>query len=291
MTEGDILELFIRAAAVDHRLPHAPKPAKLRGQSLPFVHSPEDKAGWEPADFTDGQVVTEKDHLGNSYPISQAERLSRKHAANDRLEYGDTGRLAIQAEQFWNSERITPQQVTELEYALELMRSVSRSRNRRCLWAFAKSKAKVLFEEEETSHTIVPDDGKKKRRPYSVTETTSKRLPFSKWCVEIEDIHRNYGKTCAEHAISEIALKVFGKSLFTNESGQSITLQNHPVSGHIRVTMDNSASDNRMSVEGWCVRDTTIALRKFDSELIHVPLTDLRNARRRQRQARKREAA
>ncbi|WP_334154708.1 hypothetical protein [Agrobacterium pusense] len=292
MTEGEILDLFIRAAEIDHRLPNAPKPAELKAQSLPFIHSAAEKGGWIPADFNEKwEVVSRKDHLGNDVPLSEAQRRVMKKQLNDRLEYGDTGRLELQARQFWSSERITPSQVTELEQALELMRLVSRSRNRRCLWAYAKSRSKVLFEEADASVTITPDDGKKRGSSYSYTGRTRRRMSFSKWCVEVEDIHRNYGKTCADHAIAEIALKAFGNTLFPNENVGKRTLQNGQDFGHIPATMDNSASDSRMTVSGWCVRDTNKALRKFDSEIIHVPLTDLRNARRRQREARKREAA
>src|SRR5262245_51115194 len=113
MTEGEILELFIRAAAIDHRLPNAPKPPRLKAQSLPFVHSHEERAGWEPADFSNGSVITRKDALGNDIPITEAQRRLLKRQANDRLEYGDSGRLEIQAKAFWNGDRVTPAQVTE----------------------------------------------------------------------------------------------------------------------------------------------------------------------------------
>lgn len=292
MTEGEILDLFIRAAEIDHRLPNAPKPPRLKAQSLPFIHSREERSGWEPADFSNGSVITRKDHLGNDMPISEAQRRLLKRQMNDRLEYGDSGRLDIQAKAFWNGKRLTTEDVGEWELAMELMRHVSRERNRRCLWAYAKSRAKVLIVEVDELFVIAPKETDKvTRRPYQVVDTVRQKISFSKWCVEVEDIHRNYGKTCADHAIAEIALKAFGNVLFPNENVGKRTLQNGPDFGHIPATMDNSASDSRMTVDGWCVRDANKALRKFDSEIIHVPLTDLRNARRRQREARKREAA
>lgn len=292
MTEGDVLDLFIRAAKVDDRMPNAPKPARLKAQSLPFVHSSFERAGWEPSDFSNGSVISRKDGFGQDVPITEAQRRLLKKQSNDRLEFGDSGRLQIQADAFWKGERILPSQVTEWERALELMRSVSRERQRRCLWAYAKSRAKVLYVEQEVRFLVSPHDGKRSGKPYTVTDVVKQRMPFSKWCSDVEDVHRNYGKTCAMAAIQEITFKVFGKPLFTNEYVQSGTLHDSPVSGHIVDMMEDSAvRDDRLPTDGWIVKDVGKARRRFDKEIIHVPLSDLRKARRRQREAKRREQA
>lgn len=46
MTREEIVELFIRAAETDKRLPDTARPAKLKSQSLPIVHTQADMNGW-----------------------------------------------------------------------------------------------------------------------------------------------------------------------------------------------------------------------------------------------------
>ncbi|MDQ0320030.1 hypothetical protein QO002_002168 [Pararhizobium capsulatum DSM 1112] len=46
MTREEIIELFIRGAETDRRLPDTARPARLKSQSLPFIHSQADQNGW-----------------------------------------------------------------------------------------------------------------------------------------------------------------------------------------------------------------------------------------------------
>ncbi|MCV9960404.1 hypothetical protein OIU34_00695 [Pararhizobium sp. BT-229] len=46
MTREEITELFIRGAEIDKRLPDTAQPARLKSQSLPFIHTQADQNGW-----------------------------------------------------------------------------------------------------------------------------------------------------------------------------------------------------------------------------------------------------
>jgi hypothetical protein len=133
MTHEEIAELFIHAAEVDRQLPNTSCPARLKVQALPYVHDHVDQAGWG----------------GQRY---EEERQA-----------------------FWDarSTRLQVQDVNDWEKANDLIVHVQRERDRRCLWAWANSKA----------------GGKS----------------FSKWCRDVEHIHRNYGKECCDRAMHQIS--------------------------------------------------------------------------------------
>ncbi|MDO9417015.1 hypothetical protein [Pararhizobium sp.] len=101
MTSEEITELFIQAAEVDRRLPDTARPARLKAQALPYVHSDADQAGWGGERYSE-----ERDAFWDS--------------RSTRLKTAD---IAI-----W-------------ERANELIKIVTDESQRRCLWRWAKAKA------------------------------------------------------------------------------------------------------------------------------------------------------
>ncbi len=270
MNEQEVKELFIHAAVVDSRLPDTGRPARLKAQSLPYFHTQLEKGGWIPADYINGIPIPGK---------SVWERKRIKKAAGDQLEFDDRGRLDEEGERFWAglSTGLQSEDVSIWEKANDLIRLVSRERNRRCLWAYAMAQAKAL------NVSSVDANG----------DFTRKRISFSKWCTTVEGVHRNYGKVCAETAISEISAKLSSNGTQPNENTRNCTLRLSPEIVDIRDKMDASASKeyNTFTTEGWVVRDRNKALQRFDEKLIYVDMSDLRNKRRRKRYSDKSKAA
>ncbi|MCK4207183.1 hypothetical protein J3U99_20655 [Brucella pituitosa] len=266
MTEIQVTELFIHAAIVDSRLPDIGRPARLKAQALPYFHTQAEKKDWIPADYVHGEPIRGK---------SVHERLRLKRIADDKLELDDGGRPEMERERFWAglSTRLQAEDISIWERANELIRLVSRERNRRCLWAYAMAQAKVL--------------------KVATGEHKHKRLSFSKWCATIEDIHRNYGKVCAGTAIAEISGKLASKGLQPNEKARNCTLRLTPEISDIRDKMEASASRdyNTFTTDGWVVKDRERALQRFDEKLIYVDMADLRNRRRRKQYSNKAKAA
>jgi hypothetical protein len=266
MTEFEVTELFIHAAIVDSRLPDIGRPARLKAQALPYFHTQAEKKDWIPADYVHGEPIENKD---------DAYRLRLKEQAEDQLEFNDGGRHELERKRFWAglSTRLQAEDISIWEKANELIRLVSRERNRRCLWAYAMAQAKVL--------------------KVATGEHKHKRLSFSKWCATVERVHRNYGKVCAETAIAEISGKLARKGLQPNENAQTCTLRLTPEISDIRDKMEASASRdyNTFTSEGWVVKDRERALQRFDEKLIYVDMSYLRNRRRRKQYSDKPKAA
>lgn len=166
MTYEEIAELFIHAAEVDKRLPDTARPAKLKAQSLPYVHDHVDQAGWG----------------GQRY---EEERLAFWDALSTRLQTSD---------------------IADWERVNTLVLHVTRDRDRRCLWAWAKSKAG--------------------------------QMPFSKWCRNVENIHRNYGIQCKDRAIDQIFEYFCRNASIDVISGDIGTLHETPEIEHIPVTLN-----------------------------------------------------
>lgn len=101
MTRDEIQELFITAAEVDRRLPDTARPARLKAQALETVHTREDMNGWG------------------------TERLSEERKA------------------FWEGlrTRISADQMTAYEKALDLMARCPNESHRRALWAWSAAQA------------------------------------------------------------------------------------------------------------------------------------------------------
>ncbi len=101
MTEAEIIEIFIKSAEVDRRLPNTARPARVKSMSLPFVHDQKDMNGWG------------------------AERYQEQ-----RADFFDP-----------RSTRLSRNDIGLYEASLELIKLVSKEANRRALWAWASSKA------------------------------------------------------------------------------------------------------------------------------------------------------
>jgi len=101
MTREEIIELFIRAAETDRRLPDTARPARLKAQSLPYHHDKADMNGWG------------------------SERLEEERAAfwEER------------------STRLKTSDVSDWEKANSLIILVDDESERRCLWHWAIGKA------------------------------------------------------------------------------------------------------------------------------------------------------
>jgi hypothetical protein len=101
MKEAEIIEIFIKSAEVDRRLPNTARPARVKSMSLPFVHDQRDMSGWG------------------------AERYQEQ-----RADFFDL-----------KTARISRNDIGLYEASLELIKLVSKEANRRALWAWAASKA------------------------------------------------------------------------------------------------------------------------------------------------------
>lgn len=116
MTEGEITELFIRAAETERRLPNiGERPEPLKAQALPFVHSYEDMAGW-----------------------------GKRPGQGCQLLPKDDGRLSEERERFWTekSTKVNADAVTAWERCRNWTNMyVQRIADRRALWAWAFAKA------------------------------------------------------------------------------------------------------------------------------------------------------
>lgn len=211
MTHEEIAELFIHAAEVDRRLPDTARPARLKAQALPYVHDHVDQAGWG----------------GQRY---EEERQAFWDARSTRLQIKDVG---------------------DWERANDLIVHVHRERDRRCLWAWAKSKA----------------GGK----------------AFSKWCCDVEHIHRNYGKECSDRAIHQISEYLVRNASIDVMGGVLAALQEHPEIEHIHVNIDEPRHFAWMA-PGAFISAADIESRDFS-------WAAEQNERRRQREARKKQAA
>ncbi|MDT6940715.1 hypothetical protein RI570_11210 [Brucella pseudogrignonensis] len=270
MNEQEVRALFIHAAFVDNRLPETGRPARLKAQALPYFHTQQEKAGWIPADYVNGEPIPGK---------TAQERRRLKRLANDKLEFNDRGRLGEEADRFWSgrSTRLQAEDLSIWEKANDLIRLVTRERNRRCLWAYAMSQAKAL------KVSSVNASG----------ELRWLRMSFSKWCATVEGVHRNYGKVCADTAIVEISGKLASNGAQPNEKARNCTLRLTPEIGDIRDKMEASASRdyNTFTTDGWAVKDRKVALQRFDEKLIYVDMSDLRNRRRRKQYLDKAKAA
>lgn len=101
MTEAEIIELFIRAAEVERRLPQTAKPARLKAQSLHYVHDFGDINGWDSED-----------------------------KAAKRWEWLDPDKL-----------KLTTNDIGIWEAAMEVVKLIPCEKKRRALWAWAKAEA------------------------------------------------------------------------------------------------------------------------------------------------------
>lgn len=209
MTHEEIAELFIRGAEVDRRLSNTARPARLKAMALPYFHTDKDVQGWG----------------GERY---EEERLAFWEARSTRLQTSD---------------------VSDWELCNDLIIHVGRERDRRCLWAWAGSKAGMM--------------------------------PFSKWCKTVEDIHRNYGIECKDRAIYQICEYFLRNASIDVMNERKGTLQEEPEISHIPVNIDEPRQFAWMA-PGAFVSQANLEARDFS-------WADKQNERRHQREARKRQ--
>jgi len=101
MTEAEIIELFVRAAEAERKLPDTARPARLKAMNLGYVHDFADINGWHSED-------------------KAAKRWEWLEPSKLRL---DTNAIGL-----W-------------EAAMEVMKLVADPNKRRALWAWAKAEA------------------------------------------------------------------------------------------------------------------------------------------------------
>jgi len=101
MTRDEIIELFIRGAEIDRRLPDTARPKQLKAQALPYVHDHIDMAGWG----------------GERY-------------AEERQAFWDS-----------RSTRLKTSDIDAWEMCNTLVALVDNESERRCLWHWSMSKA------------------------------------------------------------------------------------------------------------------------------------------------------
>lgn len=161
--------------------------------------------------------------------------------------------------------RLRTSDVSRWELCNELMRFVPRERDRRCLWAWAMSEAKTL-------RLPVVEDG----------EMIMKRASFSRWCKDVERIHRNTGTHRKDAAVSCIVAIFVRNTLADIRKLQNTTLQNTPEISDKQVII---GADREWT---WTAPDA------FSSEFPKASRFNpdkVRNEQRRAREAKRRQAA
>lgn len=156
MNAAEITELFIRAAEVDRKLPDTARPAKVKSMSLPFVHTDADMKHWKEEDKHEAQWAW-------------------LNPANLRLSKNDVG--------LWN-------------VAMEVIKLCPNEKNRRALWAWARSEAGGTA--------------------------------FAKWCKSVEGISRQVGNYRKNQAILQIERAFNSKSLLHIRNVENDDFTNDP---------------------------------------------------------------
>jgi len=112
------------------------------------------------------------------------------------------------------STRLRRAEIARWELCNELVKLVTIVRRRRCLWAWAMAEAGTL------------------RAPRMIDgEYLMKRASFSRWCRDVENIHRNWGTECKNRAVEEIA-STFARNVLSDRQKAGIcTLQDEPEIG------------------------------------------------------------
>ena len=205
-------------------------------------------------------IHTEADMRG-WFPVkgkTRSERIANRKKEGDQQEDGDLGRYVEERMKLWDPDhqRLEATDVSDWERRFTLIAMVSVEKNRRALWAWSKAKAGGL--------------------------------PFTKWCKR-EGIHEMTGQRRKDKAIAEL-VHLFREGMQHSENGQNAVLPLPPVFWHVS---DNIAA-NAPKVEKTVHRDPEAVPEMacfFDESLRDFSWAQKRNEIRRQREARKREAA
>lgn len=156
MNRDQITEIFIRAAWVDKKLPQTAKPKPVKAMNIGYVHAFSDLAGY-----------------GEEYRKQWfADWLDPE---NLRVSQNDMG--------IWLA-------------SMEMIKLVKSAKNRRALWAWARSQA---------------GNGR-----------------FARWCKRVEGITRQLGDWRKNTAISDIELAFASKSLLHNDISAEQDFTNTP---------------------------------------------------------------
>lgn len=127
MNKEDIVDLFVKGASIERRLPSEfERPEPLRAQHIPYLHTLSDMQGW----FS----VNGK---------TRSERKSNRKKTGDQQEEGDLGRYVEERMQLWDPDhqKLEPTDVSDWEKRMHLVSLVSVEKNRRALWGWAKAKS------------------------------------------------------------------------------------------------------------------------------------------------------
>jgi len=125
---------------------------------------------------------------------------------------------------------------------------------------------------------LVPCE-KKRRALWAWAKSEAGGQAFAKWCRNVEGISRQAGDYRKNSAVKQIALAFDRKPLQHNDFDDEGHLPNHPEIG-----------DKKSNIGVWRAPDAKPSL-DFDADLRDFSWADAQNARRREREARKREAA
>ncbi|MGR9413153.1 hypothetical protein [Rhizobium leguminosarum] len=165
MTTDEIQELFIRAAEVDRKMPNTARPARLKAMNMGYVHTFSEMNGWDEAEK----------HAANWAWLDPKNLLATKN---------DIG--------IWYA-------------AMEVIKLVPSEKNRRSLWAWARTQAGVGT--------------------------------FSRWCSRVEGISRQLGDYRRNAAIECILAAFSRKPLQHNENVEDDDFTKEPETGDKRDTI------------------------------------------------------
>lgn len=259
MTELEIIDLFIRAAAIDQKLPNDAKPKKLRGQRLPGMSplTEDEQKGWLHPPTED--VVLKRQ--GKKVRISKASQIHKT----------DKGPINEWWMAFYERDEISHKDVSDWELAMNLIALSASPENRRCLWAWSRAKAGCLYVPIKNKHGTV--------RPENVS--------FAKWC-RLEGIHEETGRRRKTRAIEIIHQHLVRGEALNDEMWDFTLLPVGPIFEHISDTVGAGA----VSEEGrrHLMQDDAFAPFIVPDDGA-FDWAEARNERRRQKYAERRKAA
>jgi len=158
--------------------------------------------------------------------------------------------------------RLKKEEISQWELCNELMTFVPRERDRRCLWAWASAEAGTL--------RGTPKGG-----------TESRRMSFSRWCQDVERVHRNTGTRRKDAAVSCITAIFLRNTLEDIRMLQNTMLQERPKTVHNYINITEPRHWNDADV---LAQKEAIRAEKFD-------WVQWRNGQRRERERKRQIAA
>lgn len=191
--------------------------------------------------------------LPNTARPAQIKSMSMPYVFDwvDKLQWGSE-RLDEERKEFWDnlSNRLNPNDVTLWERASDLIRAVGNQEQRRALLHWSAAKA----------------GGR----------------PFVQWCRKVEGIHEETGRRRKDRAVlSIISAQSCVNGVSTHELDFAALLPNEVETPHIEVIIGQTRS--------WMAEGSRPLICDFDLGLQKFEWADNENARRRQREAKKRE--